>query len=169
MWCWRRMENISWTDRVRNEEVLHRIKEERNIVRRMRRRKANWIGHILRRNHTEGKIGGGIEAKGRQWRRRKQLLSDCNETRGYWKRKEEGEDRTLWRTRFGRGCELLVAQICLCVHSPTYTEIVHVLRGWAVVDVSNPHNTCETVYVTHAETKTESSDAIVIILPSSVG
>ena len=41
MWCWRRMENISWTDRVRNEEVLHRIKEERNIVRRMRRRKAN--------------------------------------------------------------------------------------------------------------------------------
>ena len=32
IWCWRRMENISWTDRVRNEEVLHRIKEERNII-----------------------------------------------------------------------------------------------------------------------------------------
>jgi hypothetical protein len=32
MWCWRRMENISWTDRVRNEEVLHRVKEERNIL-----------------------------------------------------------------------------------------------------------------------------------------
>jgi hypothetical protein len=31
-WCWRRMEKISWTDRVRNEEVLHRVKEERNIV-----------------------------------------------------------------------------------------------------------------------------------------
>jgi hypothetical protein len=27
MWCWRRMEKISWTDRVRNEEVLHRVKE----------------------------------------------------------------------------------------------------------------------------------------------
>jgi hypothetical protein len=26
MWCWRRMEKISWTDRVRNEEVLHRVK-----------------------------------------------------------------------------------------------------------------------------------------------
>jgi hypothetical protein len=25
MWCWRRMEKISWTDRVRNE-VLHRVK-----------------------------------------------------------------------------------------------------------------------------------------------
>jgi hypothetical protein len=32
IWCWRRMEKISWTDRVRNEGVLHRVKEERNIV-----------------------------------------------------------------------------------------------------------------------------------------
>jgi hypothetical protein len=59
-WCWRRME-ISWTDRVRNEEVLHRVKEERNIIRTINRRKADWIGHILRRNcllkHViEGKI-----------------------------------------------------------------------------------------------------------------
>jgi hypothetical protein len=49
MWCWRRME-ISWTDRVRNEEVLHGVKEERNILHTIKRRKANWIGHILRRN-----------------------------------------------------------------------------------------------------------------------
>jgi hypothetical protein len=49
IWCWRRME-IRWTDRVRNEEVLHRVKEERNILRGIKRRKANWIGHILRRN-----------------------------------------------------------------------------------------------------------------------
>jgi len=32
MWCWRRMEKISWTDPVRNEEVLQRVKEERNIL-----------------------------------------------------------------------------------------------------------------------------------------
>jgi hypothetical protein len=32
MWCWRRMEKIIRADRVRNEEVLHRVKEERNIV-----------------------------------------------------------------------------------------------------------------------------------------
>jgi hypothetical protein len=38
MWCWRRMEKISWTDRVRNEEVLHRVKEERNIVHTVKRR-----------------------------------------------------------------------------------------------------------------------------------
>jgi hypothetical protein len=49
MWCWRRMEKISWTDRVRNEEVLHRVRE-RNILHTIKRRKTNWIGHILRRN-----------------------------------------------------------------------------------------------------------------------
>jgi hypothetical protein len=32
MWCWRRMKKISWTDRVRNEEVLLRIKEQKNIL-----------------------------------------------------------------------------------------------------------------------------------------
>jgi hypothetical protein len=79
MWRWRRMEKISWTDRVRNEEVLHRVKEERNILHTIQIRKANWIGHILRRNcllkHViEGKIEGRIEVAGRRGRRRKQLL-----------------------------------------------------------------------------------------------
>jgi hypothetical protein len=41
------MEKISWTDRVRNEEVLHTVKEERNILHTIKRRKVNWIGHIL--------------------------------------------------------------------------------------------------------------------------
>jgi hypothetical protein len=44
-----RMEKIGWTDRVRNEEVLQRVKKERNMLQTIRR-KANWIGHILRRN-----------------------------------------------------------------------------------------------------------------------
>ena len=48
LWCWRRMEKISWTDHVRNEEVLLRVKEQRNILQAIRKRKANWIGHILR-------------------------------------------------------------------------------------------------------------------------
>jgi hypothetical protein len=47
MWCWRRMERISWTDHVRNEEVLLRVKEQRNILQEISKRKANWIGHIL--------------------------------------------------------------------------------------------------------------------------
>jgi hypothetical protein len=32
MWFWNRMEKISWIDHVENEKVLHRIKEERNIL-----------------------------------------------------------------------------------------------------------------------------------------
>ncbi|GFG33677.1 hypothetical protein Cfor_11727 [Coptotermes formosanus] len=48
MWCWRKKEKISWTDRVRNEEVLLRVKEKRNILHKMKRREANWIGHIVR-------------------------------------------------------------------------------------------------------------------------
>jgi hypothetical protein len=37
---------ISWTENVRNEEVLLRVKEQRNILHEIRKRKANWIGHI---------------------------------------------------------------------------------------------------------------------------
>jgi hypothetical protein len=44
------MEKIGWTDRVRNEEVLLRVKEERNIVHTIQRRKVNWVCHILRKN-----------------------------------------------------------------------------------------------------------------------
>jgi hypothetical protein len=96
------MEKISWTDRVNNEALLHRIKEERNILHTIKRRKANWIGHILRRNcllkhTTEGKIRGA-RTRGR---RRKQLLDDIKEARRYWKLKE-AQNRTLWRTQFGR-------------------------------------------------------------------
>ena len=58
------MEKISCTDHVRNEDVLLRAKEKGNILHEIRKRKANWIGHILRRNCllqqvTEGKIQGG--------------------------------------------------------------------------------------------------------------
>jgi hypothetical protein len=48
MWCWRRMEKISWTDHLRNEDVLLRVKEQRNILHEIRKWKANWVGHILR-------------------------------------------------------------------------------------------------------------------------
>jgi hypothetical protein len=94
MWCWRRLEKISWTDRVRNEEVLQRVNEERNIVHTIKRRKANWIGHMLCRNcvlkHViEGKLEGRIEMTGRRGRRRKQLLDDLKEMKRYCKLKEE--------------------------------------------------------------------------------
>ena len=41
---------IRWTDRVKNEEILQRVNEERNILQVMKRDRATWIGHISRRN-----------------------------------------------------------------------------------------------------------------------
>jgi len=98
------MEKISWTDRVRNEEVLHRVKEQRSILHEISERKANCIGPFLRRNCLlqrviEGKIKGGIEVR----RRRRKLLDDLKERIGYSHLKEEALDRTTWRARFGRG------------------------------------------------------------------
>jgi len=57
------MEKISWTDYVRDEVVLLRVNEQRNILHEISKCNANWIGHILRRNCLlqqvpEGKIKG---------------------------------------------------------------------------------------------------------------
>ena len=87
MWCWRRMEKISGTDHVRNEEVLLTVNEQRNILHEIRKRKVNWIGHILRRNCLlqqviEGKIKRLIEVTRRRGRRRKKLLDDLKNRRG---------------------------------------------------------------------------------------
>jgi hypothetical protein len=109
------MEKISWTDHVRNEDVLFRVKEQRNNLDEIPKRKANWIGHILRRNCLlqrviEGKIQGGIEVTGRQGRRLRKLLDDLKERRGYSHLKEEALDRRMWRARFGRSFGPLVRQ-----------------------------------------------------------
>jgi hypothetical protein len=52
---------VTSSENVRNEEVLLRVNEQRNNLYEIRKRKANWIGHILRRNCLlkqviEGKI-----------------------------------------------------------------------------------------------------------------
>ena len=91
------------------------LKEQRNILHGIPKRKANWIGHILRRNCllqrvTEGKIQGGIEVTGRREIRRRKLLDDLKERRGYTHLKEEALDRTMWKARFGRGFGPVVRQ-----------------------------------------------------------
>jgi len=104
VWCWRRMEKISWTDHVRNEDVLLRVKEQSNILYEISKGKANWIGHILRRNCLlqrviEGRIKGGYK-----WQ------EDEEEDVGYSHLKEEALDRTMWRVHFGRGFGPVVSQ-----------------------------------------------------------
>jgi hypothetical protein len=70
--------------------VLLRVSEQRNILREIRKRKANWIGHILRRNCLlkqviEGKIKEGMEVTRRQGRR----------LRSYWMTLRRGEDTLI--------------------------------------------------------------------------
>jgi len=101
------MEKISWTDHVTKDEVLLRVKEQRNIHPEIIKRKANCIGYILRRNCLlrrviERKIKEGTVGSGRPGRRRRTLLDDLKEKRIYSHLKEEALDRNKWRVRFGR-------------------------------------------------------------------
>jgi len=118
----------SWTDHVRNEAVLLRVNEQWNTLHERSKRKANCIGHILRRNCLlkqviEGKIKGEMEVARRRGRRRKKLLADIKERRGYSHLKEEALNRTMWRAGFGRGFRPLVRQ------TARWTKpVVHVFR-----------------------------------------
>ena len=63
MWIWRRIETISYTEHVTNEEVLNRVSETRVLIKMILRRKKNWIGHVLRgegmmKEIIEGKLDG---------------------------------------------------------------------------------------------------------------
>ena len=100
---------------MRNEDVLLRVNEQRNILHEIRKRKANWIGHVLRRNcllkqAIEGKIKREMEVTRRRGRRRKKLLDDLKDRRGYCHLKEEALDRAMWRSSFRGGFGPVVRQ-----------------------------------------------------------
>ena len=81
---------------------------EISYVHDISKKKANWIDHILRRNCLlqrviAGKIKWRIEVTGRRGRRRRKLLDELKERRGYSHLKEDALDRTMWTARFGRG------------------------------------------------------------------
>ena len=86
---------------VLNEQVLDRIGKKRTLLKNILRTKANWIGHILRRNCLlhDAIDGQMTEVKG-VGRRRTQLLHDLRNRRRYWETKEEAEDRKRWRQQF---------------------------------------------------------------------
>jgi hypothetical protein len=88
----------------------------------MSKRKANWIGQILRRNCLlqrviEGKTKGGIEVTGRRGRRCRKLLDDLKERKGCSHLKEKALDCTMWRARFGRDFGPVVRQTSKLINS----------------------------------------------------
>jgi hypothetical protein len=74
MLCWRKMDKISWTDNVRNEEVLLRVKEQRNILHEIIKRKTNWIGHILLRNCLQQHVIEGKIKRDRSERKKRKKM-----------------------------------------------------------------------------------------------
>ena len=95
------------------DKVLNRVNENRNFLHTIKPRKANRIGHTLRRNcvlkhANEGRRKGSTEVTGRRERRSKKLVDDLKGTRRWWKVKQEALVRTLWTASFGRCYESVV-------------------------------------------------------------
>jgi len=100
MWRWRRMEKISWTDRVRNEES-RRIEKFYILLTEGRLTGLVQFSAGTGFETTLLKTEGRIEMSGRQGIRRKQLLDSLKKTSGYRILKETALDRAPWRTRYG--------------------------------------------------------------------
>ena len=66
--------------------------------------------HTFLEQVIEGKINGEMDVIRRLGRRRKKLLDDLKDRRGYSHLKKEALDRTMWRNRFGRGFRPVVRQ-----------------------------------------------------------
>ena len=87
MWIYRRMLRISYVDRVTNEEVLHRVKQERSLVAVFERRQKAFIGHSIRKAKLEElSLSGKIPGRRARGGQRITLLKNINkDVRNLWK------------------------------------------------------------------------------------
>ena len=98
MWLWRRMEKISWKDRISNEVVLGRVGVERELITMLRSRKKSWIGHVLRGDGLlKEVIEGRMEGSKPRGRPRLGMLDDLI-TASYVDMKRKAEDREGWKS-----------------------------------------------------------------------
>ena len=98
MWAWRKLEKISWTDHVKNAEVLRRVGETRLLMRTIIKRKKNWIGHVLRgEGLLKEVIEGRLMGKRGRGKRRIGMLDSLQEGGTYLTMKRKASDRTMWR------------------------------------------------------------------------
>ena len=98
MFVWRKMEGVVWSERVTNEEVLHRVGERRTLLEVIRSRKHRWAGHILRGDGlTRLCFEGRMEGKRGRGRKRQMLLDDVGRGFNYGQLKRKAEDRRGWR------------------------------------------------------------------------
>ncbi|KAI5638904.1 reverse transcriptase (RNA-dependent DNA polymerase) domain-containing protein [Phthorimaea operculella] len=101
MWCWRRMEKISWTEKKTNDEVLHRVNEKRCLLRTIENRRGKMIGHLMRhdnfwKNIVEGKIEGS-RGRGRPRRNYFDQIKEKVNVVSYREVKSLAERRQEWQ------------------------------------------------------------------------
>ena len=103
---------MSLTDyqRLLSATRLHGINTEDATINPHHNGKTQIFMYYIKQRVIEGKINGKIEVTGRQGRRRRKLLDNLKERRGYSHLKEEALDRTMWKARFGRGFGPVVRQ-----------------------------------------------------------
>lgn len=102
MWLWRRIMKVKWTEHKTNEEVLEVVKEKRLLIKTIRERQKNWVGHILRNDSLLRTVWEGrMEGKKVAGRPRTKLLDWMlreTESRSYEDLKKLALDRRRWRT-----------------------------------------------------------------------
>ena len=93
---------ISWNNCVENE-VLCRVREERNILHAVKQRNANWIGDIICRNcHTNTCCGRKDRRDGKARKKTSAAIGDFKEKTRYWNLEEEALYHSPWGIHCGR-------------------------------------------------------------------
>ena len=100
MWCYRRILKISWIDKITNVEVLRRVKTDLHFLTKMRQRKMEYAGHVMRGSQLsilEGKIHGK-RGRGRPRRTWMDDIIEWTSLEAYGKVKRAAEDRVKWKS-----------------------------------------------------------------------
>src|SRR3989441_5395030 len=102
VWLWKGLEKIIWRDKTHNDEVFARVKEERYLIKTIRQRQKNWIGHVLRGNGLlRDVMEGRVKGKKRSGKPRKGMISVLKETFG--KKNDEESDLENSQNKGKRG------------------------------------------------------------------
>lgn len=101
MWRWRRLQSIKWTDKIKSDQVLERVKEGKCMLHAVMKMKVDWLGHILKTKSilkviTKGRIIG----KTSRGRKKHEMLTDLRGSQSYKRLKRATQDRDVWKWLF---------------------------------------------------------------------
>jgi len=106
MWIYRRLQKISWTAKMSNEEVLRKLGKERKLLKTIRQRQMNFFGHICRNDSLEKlALTGAIAGTRDKGRQRTTYVSSLRESTSNIPSNNEfiraTNDRSEWRHMIG--------------------------------------------------------------------